>query len=92
MADLHQAFLDYIADHPGAGRDDIRRHAAPKVSETTAWRTLKRLVDEGKLEVSGRGPATGYSLAGPSVVRIHLEAPYNRRKPVSYNRDRKSVV
>jgi len=87
MADLGQAFLDYIADHPGARRNDIRRHTAPKVSDTTAWRMLKRLVDEGKLEVSGRGPATGYSLAGPSVVRIHLETPYNRRKPVSYNRE-----
>jgi len=57
----NQAILDYIAAHPGAGREDIRRQAAPDASETTVWRALKRLVGEGKLEVSGKGPATGYS-------------------------------
>ena len=65
----NQAILDYIAAHPGARREDIRRQAAPDASETTVWRALKRLLDEGKLEVSGKGPATGYSLAGPAVVR-----------------------
>ncbi len=87
MALLDQAILDYIAAHPGAGREDIRRHAAPEVSETTVWRTLKRLVDESKLEVSGRGRATGYSLAGAAVVRAHLQMPYNRRRPASYKKE-----
>jgi hypothetical protein len=82
-----QAILDYIAAHPGAGREDIRRHAARDVSDTTVWRALKRLVDEGRLEVSGKGPATGYSLGGADVVRTHLETPYNRRTPVAYNKD-----
>jgi uncharacterized membrane protein len=40
-----QAILDYIAANPGARRADIRRHAAPDVSDTTVWRTLRRLVD-----------------------------------------------
>ena len=54
-----QAVIDYIADHAGARRDDIRRHAAPDASDTTVWRALRRLVDEGKLEVSGKARATG---------------------------------
>ena len=59
----NQAVLDYIAAHPGARREDIRRQTAPHASETTVWRALRRLVDRGKLEVSGKGPATGYHLA-----------------------------
>ena len=82
-----RAIVDYIAGHPGARREDIRRHAAPESSETTVWRALRRLVDEGKLEVSGKGRATGYTLAGSAVVRAHVQAPYNRRRPVSYNRE-----
>jgi len=82
-----QAILDYIAAHPGARREDIRRQAAPDASETTVWRVLKRLVEEGKLEVSGKGRATGYSLAGAAVVRAHLLTPYNRRRPASYKKE-----
>jgi Fic family protein len=81
-----QTLLDYIAAHPGAGRDEIRRLATPESSETTVWRALKRLVEAGRLEVTGRGRATGYTLAGATVVRAHLETPYNRRRPVSYDR------
>ncbi len=83
----NQAILDYIAVHPGARREEIRRQAIAEVSETTVWRALKRLVDEGKLEVSGKGPATGYSLAGAAVVRAHLQQPYNRRRPTSYQKE-----
>jgi len=82
-----QAILDYIAAHPGARREDIRRQAAPDASETTVWRVLKRLVEEGKLEVSGKGRATGYSLARAAVVRAHLLTPYNRRRPASYKKE-----
>ena len=79
--------LDYIAAHPGARREEIRRHTAPDASSPTIWRALKRLVDENKLEVAGKGRATGYSLAGAAVVRAHLATPYNRRKPASYSKD-----
>lgn len=82
-----QVILDYIAAHPGARRDEIRRNVAPDVSETTIWRVLKRLVDENKLQVAGKGRATGYTLAGAAVVRAHLNTPYNRRRPASYNRE-----
>lgn len=82
-----QTILNYIAAHSGARREDIRRHAAQGVSETTVWRALKRLVNENKLEVTGRGPATSYSLAGSAVVRAYLKTPYNRRKPTSYSKE-----
>jgi Fic family protein len=87
MTISNQAILNYIATHPGARREDIRRQVVPKLSETTVWRTLKHLVDEGKLEVSGKGPATGYRLAGPAVVRAHLQTHYNRRRPASYKKE-----
>lgn len=86
MALSEHALLDYIAAHPGAGRDEIRRNVAPDAGETTVWRALKALVEAGRLEVTGRGRATGYALAGAAVVRAHLATPYNRRKPVSYDR------
>lgn len=81
-----QAILDYIFEHPGARRREILRNAAPDSSETTVWRALKRLVAEDKLEVTGRGPATRYSLAGPDVVRAHLATPYQHRPPAGYRR------
>lgn len=87
MALNDQALLDYIAAHPGAGRDNIRQYVAPDVSPPTIWRALKKLIDEGKLEVSGKARATGYSLAGPAVVRAHLQTPYNRRRLVTYSKE-----
>jgi Fic family protein len=87
MALSEQALLDYIAAHPGAGREDIKKHAAPDASDTTVWRALKKLVDEGRLEVSGKARATSYTLAGAAVVRAHLQTPYNRRRPASYNKE-----
>lgn len=87
MALSGQAILDYIAAHPGARREAIRRHAARGASETTVWRALKRLVDENKIEVTGKGPASSYSLAGSAVVRAHLKTPYNRRRPTSYSKE-----
>ncbi len=81
-----QALLEYIAAHPGAGREDVRRNVAPEVSSPTVWRALKRLVDAGRLEVFGKGRATGYSLAGSAVVRAHLQTPYNRRRLAVYRK------
>lgn len=82
-----QSILDFIAAHPGAGREQIRKGAAPNVSETTIWRALRRLVDEGKLELSGRGRASGYTIAGSAMVRAHLQTPYNQRAPKNYNKE-----
>lgn len=87
MSATYQAILDYIAANPGAGRKDIRRNVAPEVSETTMWRTLKRLTDEDKLEIAGKGRATGYTIAGSAVVHAYLQTPYNRRTPKTYNKE-----
>ena len=82
-----RGILDYIGAVPGAGREDVRRNVAPEVSPPTVWRALKRLVDEGRLEVSGKARATGYSLAGAAVVRAHLQTPYNRRRAAVYRKE-----
>jgi uncharacterized membrane protein len=64
---IDQEILTYIASHPRCGRDEIRRGAGLQASETTIWRALKRLVADGKLEVSGRGRATKYTIGGSDV-------------------------
>ncbi|MGR8981883.1 MAG: Fic family protein, partial [Gammaproteobacteria bacterium] len=87
MSVSDESILDFIAKHPGAGREVVRKHVAPGVSNPTIWRALKKLVDEDKLEIKGKGRATAYYLAGAAVVRGYLKTPYNQRKPVSYNRE-----
>jgi len=82
-----QAILDYVAAHPGARREEIRRHVATDASSATVWRALKRLLEENKLETSGRGPATAYTLAAAGVIRAHLATPFNRRKPARYSKE-----
>ncbi len=86
MAPAENAILNYVASHPGARRGDIRRHAAPDASTTTIWRALRRLVGENRLEVTGKGRATRYRLAGVAVVRAHLAKPYIRRSPATYRK------
>ena len=65
----------------------MRRNVAPEASPPTVWRALKRLVDEGRLEVFGKARATGYSLAGAAVIRAHLQTPYNRRRAAVYRKE-----
>ena len=50
-----QAILDYIANHPNAGRGSIRRQIAPEASKQTIWNSLKRLVEEGRFDITGKG-------------------------------------
>lgn len=87
MALTDRALLDFIAAHPGAGREEIRRHVAPTSSGPTVWRALKRLADEGQLAVSGRARATGYRVSGAAAVRAHLRTPYHRRRLATYHRE-----
>ena len=82
---IDREILAYVAVHPGAGSSAIRAQAAPDVSSTTVWRTLKRLVEQGRLATSGNARATVYFLAGAEAVRAHLKTPWNRRPPVTYN-------
>ena len=86
MALADKDLLDYIAANPGARRDDTHRNVAPEVHGVTVWRRLKALVEDHKLQVSGRGPNTRYSLAGAALVRAHLATPYNQRKLALYNK------
>ncbi len=86
MTPFDQAVLGYIASHPGAGKEDIRRNVTPKSSSSTIWRALKRLINEDRLEVSGKGRATAYRLAGASVVREHLKTPYIQRPSIVYRK------
>ena len=48
-----RTLLDYIAAHPGAGREEIRRHVAPTSSGPTVWRALKRLTMDDRAYVEG---------------------------------------
>ena len=82
-----QALLDYVAAHPASRREEIRRHVAPEASDATIWRALKRLVEQGRLTVSGNGRATGYALAGADAVQSHLQTPYNLRPPTFYRKE-----
>ena len=50
-----QAILDYIANHPNAGRGSIGRQIAPEASKQTIWSALKRLVEEGRFDITGKG-------------------------------------
>jgi len=87
MALTDQAILDFIAAHPNEGRNAIRKGLAPNAGETTIWRALKRLVERGRLEVSGQGRATSYAIAGAAVVPAHVATPYNQRPPVFYHKE-----
>ena len=79
--------LEYVSEHPGAGREDIRRRVAPEASPTTAWRVLRRLVDAGRLEILGKARSTAYRLSGAEVVRAHLRTPCNRRRLAAHSRE-----
>ena len=82
-----KAILDYISDHPGAKREDVQRSVASETSATTAWRALKRLVDAGQLEVSGKARSTVYNLAGVAAVQAYLETPHNQRRLAVYQKE-----
>lgn len=79
-----RAILSYVASHPGCARSQIRREVTPDASVSTVWRSLRRLVDAGKLEMVGEGRATGYRVLGREVVLAHLDVPANMRQPMPY--------
>ena len=65
MLTRDRVILSYVASHPGCARSQIRREVAPDASASTVWRSLRRLVDAGRLEVVGEGRATRYRVGGP---------------------------
>ena len=82
-----RAVLTYVSNHPGCARSQIRREVAPDASTSTVWRSLRRLVDAGKLEVVGEGRGTRYRVAGGEAVLAHLQTPTHRRPTARYSRE-----
>ena len=87
MPTRDRAVLSYVANHPECARSEIRRAVAPDASASTIWRSLRRLVDAGRLEVVGEGRATRYRAAGREAVLRHLRTPVHRRPAVTYRSD-----
>ena len=87
MAISEKEILDFVRLNPEVARSQIRAAVAPDHSEATVWRSLRTLVKEGTLTVTGRGPATRYRLADVMRVRAHLEVAYYQRAPVGYRRE-----
>ena len=79
-----RAVLSYVANHPECSRSQVRRDVAPDASASTVWRALRRLVDDGLLEVVGEGRGTRYRVAGGEAVLAHLRTPIHRRPPTRY--------
>lgn len=63
-----QAILEYLAAHPGAGREEIRGQPAHDASGTTVWRALKRLV-------AWRCPASGALADAAHKAFRNIDAP-----------------
>ena len=84
MLTRDRVILSYVASHPGCARSQIRREAAPDASASTVWRSLRRLVDAGRLEVVGEGRATRYRVAGREAVLAHLRTPARQRPRTGY--------
>lgn len=82
-----RAILSYVASHPGCARSQIRREVASDASVSTVWRSLRRLVDAGKLEMVGEGRATRYRVAGGEAVLAHLRTPSRLRPRAGYRRE-----
>ena len=87
MTPSEAAILEFLRANPDTSRAQIRAGVAPDSSESTMWRALKGLVENGTLSVTGRGPATRYRLAGVARINAHLEAPYYGRATVGYRRE-----
>lgn len=82
-----RAVLSYVANHPECSRSQVRRDVAPDASASTVWRALRRLADDGLLEVVGEGRGTRYRVAGGEAVLQHLRTPIHLRAPATYDRE-----
>lgn len=65
--------LQFLHYHPLSGREQIARALTDAPSESTLKRLLRSLVDEGMVEVSGRGPTTKYTLSAQAQVTMPLD-------------------
>ena len=70
---LDVSILQYLHYHPLSSRDQIAQSLTDAPSESTLKRLLRSLVNEGMIEVIGRGPATRYKLSAQAHVTMPLD-------------------
>ena len=70
---LDVSILQFLHYNPQSSRDQIAHSLMEAPSESTLKRLLRSLVNEGMIEVSGRGPATRYKLSAQAQVTMPLD-------------------
>ena len=70
---LYVSILQYLHYHPLSSRDQIAQSLADAPSESTLKRIIRNMVNEGMVEVCGRGPATRYKLSAQAHVTMPLD-------------------
>ena len=70
---LDVSILQYLNYHPLSSRDQIARSLADAPSESTLKRIIRNMVNEGVIEVIGRGPTTRYKLSAQAYVTMPLD-------------------
>ena len=89
-----EIILSQLAERGELGRTELAEALPEPVSDATLKRTLQRLVQEGKLETTGRARATRYRLSAAGVLfgTVDLDAyfdvaPDERAARTGYNFD-----
>ena len=89
-----EIILNQLAERGELGRAELAEALPEPVSDATLKRTLQRLVQEGKLETTGRARATRYRLSAAGVLfgTVDLDAyfdvaPDERAARTGYNFD-----
>ncbi len=70
---LDVSILQFLHYHPLSSRDQIAQSLTDAPSESTLKRTIRSMVNEGMIEVNGRGPATRYKLSTQAHVTMPLD-------------------
>ncbi len=70
---LDVSILQFLHYHPLSSRDQIAQSLTDAPSESTLKRTIRSMVNEGMIEVNGRGPATRYKLSVQAHVTMPLD-------------------
>ena len=72
MTTTEKDILSYLRHHPESTRSDLQGAADVTVSAATMKRILASLVEAGHVEVSGKGPATRYSLTPQAFLTMPM--------------------
>ncbi len=70
---LYVSILQHLHYHPLSSRDQIAQSLTDAPSESTLKRIIRNMVNEGMVEVCGRGPATRYKLSAQAHVTMPLD-------------------